>query len=299
MTVDGRAGQTAELVRRLVVAQFPQWAELPVVPVEADGWDNRTYRLGDELTVRLPTHDRYVAGVAKEDRWLPLLAPHLPLPVPVPVATGRPTASYPHPWSVRRWIPGHPATSAPVADPAAFAGSLAAFLLALWAVDPTGGPVAGTHCFYRGCPPGCYDDEVNAALDELDSEVDRAASEEAWHRALASTWDRAPVWFHGDVAAGNLLLDDQGRLCAVLDFGTSGVGDPACDLVVSWTLLTGDARAMFREAIGLDTGTWARARGWALWKALIGLAGRDGTAEEDAANRAVVTAVLTDHADNG
>lgn len=296
MTADGRAGVTAALVHRLVASQFPQWAELAVVPVPVDGWDNRTYRLGEELTVRLPTHQRYVAGVAKEDRWLPVLAPRLPLPVPVPVATGRPGLGYPHPWSVRRWLPGRSAAEAPVADLTEFAVQLAAFLQALQGVDTTGGPVGGEHNFYRGCPPGHYAAEVRAALDEVGTEVDRVACQAVWDAALASTWSQPPVWFHGDIAVGNLLLDDQGRLSAVLDFGTSGVGDPACELVIAWTFLRGDARAAFVDAIALHADVWARARGWALWKALIRLAGRSGTADEDAANRAVVTEVLTDHA---
>lgn len=298
MTVDGRAGVTAELVHQLVAAQFPQWAELAVVPVPVDGWDNRTYRLGEELTVRLPTHERYLAGVAKEDRWLPVLAPQLPLPVPVPVATGRPGHGYPHPWSVRRWIPGRPVAGASIADPAKFATRLAAFLWALRRVDAIGGPAGGEHSFYQGCPPGHYEAEVQAALDELGAEVDRVACQAVWDGALASTWSQPPVWFHGDIAAGNLLLDDQGGLCAVLDFGTSGVGDPACDLVIAWTLFLGDARAVFTDAMALDADVWARARGWAIWKALILLASRVGTANEDAANRAVVTEVLTDHADH-
>ena len=293
MTADGRAGVTAGLVHRLVAEQFPAWAGLPVRPVESDGWDNRTYRLGEELTVRLPSHERYVAGVTKEDRWLPVLAPQLPLPVPVPVATGRPGPGYPHPWSVRRWIPGRPLTPEALTEPTGLALDVAAFLRALRAVEATGGPAAGVHSFFRGCPPLAYDAEVRAALDELGGEVDRRGAEEAWRRALGSTWSSPPVWFHGDVAPGNLLLDDTGRLAAVIDFGTCGVGDPACDLVLAWTVLDGDARTTFREAAGLDEGCWHRGAGWALWKALIVLAGRSGTAAEDAAQHAVVREVLT------
>ena len=140
---DGRAGIDAGLVRRLLAAQHPQWADLPITPVEVAGWDNRTYRLGDELTVRLPTAEGYVPAVAKEDTWLPRLAPELPLPVPEPVATGEPGEGYPFPWSVRRWLPGTPARAHLVDDLGGFATDLAAFLRALWAVDPSGGPRAG------------------------------------------------------------------------------------------------------------------------------------------------------------
>jgi aminoglycoside phosphotransferase (APT) family kinase protein len=292
---DGRAGITAALVRRLVADQFPDWAGLPVVPVPDDGWDNRTYRLGPSLTVRLPTHARYVAGVAKEDRWLPVLAPLLPLPVPVPVATGRPGAGYPHPWSVRRWIEGRPVERQRVADLVTFAGDLAHFLRALRSIDAGDGPRAGPHSFYRGGSLTHYDPETLASLETLGDVVDRAGLEAVWQDALSSTWTAPDVWFHGDVAPGNLLLDEAGGLAAVLDFGTSGVGDPACDLVIGFTLLSGRSRAVFREAMGLDDDTWARARGWAAWKALLMLAGGAGPVP-DGGHRRVLDEVLADRA---
>ncbi|SDT32031.1 Predicted kinase, aminoglycoside phosphotransferase (APT) family [Friedmanniella luteola] len=290
---DGRGGITVELVQRLLAQQFPRWAGLPVRPVPADGWDNRTYRLGDDLLVRLPSAAGYAAAVAKEDRWLRRLAPGLPLRVPEPVATGRPGAGYPWSWSVRRWIPGRPVLGTSPADPVTFARDLAAFLRALRALDPAEGPAPGAHCFHRGGPPAFYDAEVRAALDSLGATVDGDACRAVWASALASSWTGPPVWFHGDVAVGNLLLDDEGVLSAVLDFGTCGVGDPACDLVVTWTLLRDEARAAFRAGVGLDDATWARARGWALWKALIVLA---GDATDAAGNRGVVAEVLADHA---
>ncbi|MCB0912053.1 MAG: aminoglycoside phosphotransferase family protein [Propionibacteriaceae bacterium] len=266
--MDGRGGITAELVQRLLAEQAPQWADLPVVPVPQDGWDNRSYRLGDELTVRLPSHERYAAAVAKEDRWLPVLAPQLPLPIPEPVFAGRPSAAYPMPWSVRRWLPGEPATGRTVADPVRFAGDLSGFLRALWGADATGGPAAGVHSFFRGCPPSHYDEETRRRIDHLAGRVDGPAALAVWQDALGSTWTGRPVWFHGDVAVGNLMVD-RGELAAVIDFGTCGVGDPACDLVIAWTFLEGRARTAFAEAVDLDRGAWARARGWALWKALI------------------------------
>ena len=122
---------TADVAARLIAGQFPQWADLPVVPVNLNGWDNTTFRVGSELPVRLPTADRYTAQIAKEHRWLPILAPRLPLPIPVPVALGRPSEEFPRPWSVYRWIAGEPASADQVADPAKFASSLAGFLAAL------------------------------------------------------------------------------------------------------------------------------------------------------------------------
>jgi aminoglycoside phosphotransferase (APT) family kinase protein len=289
---DGRAGIDAALVRRLVAAQFPQWGDRPVRPVEADGWDNRTYRLGEDLSVRLPTAAGYVAAVDKEDRWLPVLAPHLPFPVPVPVGRGEPGEGYPHPWSVRRWLPGETADRHRVADLEQLSTDVARFLLALQAVDAAGGPVAGAHSFWRGASPAHYDDETRASLETLRGQVDVPRVRAVWQAALDAPPEHRRVWFHGDIATGNLLVRD-GRLCAVIDFGTSGVGDPACDLVLAWTFLEGTSREAFRRAVDQPEPTWARARGWALWKALITLADTDDPAVA-AANRHVVEEVLAD-----
>ena len=265
---DGRAGIDAALVRRLIAQQFPQWADLPVTPVKIDGWDNRTYRLGTELTARLPTHESYTAAIDKEHEWLPVLAPYLPVAIPEAVAKGSPGEGYPYHWAIRRWIDGETATVENIADLDGFARSIAEFILALQSVDATGGPVAGTHSFYRGAPPEYYHDETVEALAVLKGRIDTDLAREVWDAALATSWDRPPVWFHGDIASGNLLVRD-GRLSAVIDFGTSGVGDPACDLVIAYTFFAGDSRETFRAAVGQDRDTWARARGWALWKALI------------------------------
>jgi aminoglycoside phosphotransferase (APT) family kinase protein len=265
---DGRAGIDAELVRRLLAQQFPQWADLPVTPVKVDGWDNRTYRLGSGLTARLPTHSSYVAAVDKEHQWLPVLGPQLPVEIPEAVAKGAPGEGYPYPWAIRRWIPGETASAESIADLDEFARSIAAFILALQGVDATGGPLAGAHSFHRGGPPEYYHDETLEALAVLKGRIDTDLAREVWDAALATSWDRPPVWFHGDIANGNLLVQD-GRLSAVIDFGTSGVGDPACDLVIAYTFFSGSSRAAFRDAVDHDPGTWARARGWALWKALI------------------------------
>lgn len=295
---DGRAGIDAALVRRLIAAQFPQWRDLPVTPVAVDGWDNRTYRLGDDMTARLPTGATYALAVEKENRWLPVLAPRLPVPIPVPLGKGEPGEGYPYPWSVRAWLEGATATADRVGDLTAFALSVADFLLALQRADTTGGPLAGEHSFYRGAPPAHYDDETRRALAALDGRVDTARATEVWDAALAATWTGDPVWFHGDIAQGNLLVKD-GKLAAVIDFGTSGVGDPACDLVIAWTRFEGESRAAFREAVRQDAGTWARARGWALWKSLIVLVEdlRKGDDASAAVNRRVIGDVIADHAE--
>jgi aminoglycoside phosphotransferase (APT) family kinase protein len=284
------------LARRLIDSQFPQWSQLPVAPVEVDGWDNRTFRLGSELTVRLPSGPWYAMQVDKEQRWLPVLARQLPLPIPLPVARGEPDAGFPYPWSVYRWLDGEPASTAQIDDLPAFASALAGFLTALRRVDATGGPAPGQHNFFRGGPLGTYEEETLQAIDALGDEIPTAAVVRVWEDAMSTAWDRAPVWLHGDVAAGNLLVRD-GRLGAVLDFGSSGVGDPACDMVIAWTFLSGSSRDRFRAEIDVDAGTWSRGRGWALWKALISLAGQlERGALQPAPARRDIERILADHA---
>jgi len=277
--------------RRLIATQFPRWADLPIVPVEHDGWDNRTFRLGDELSIRLPSGEWYAKQVEKEQRWLPVLAPRLPLPIPEPVARGEPGEGFPYPWSVYRWLDGEVAARARVPDQVAFAAVLASFLRALEAVDADGGPLPGEHNFFRGGPLVHYEAEAVEAIETLGSEIPRDAVERVWEDALRTRWDRDPVWFHGDIAVGNLLLRD-GRLAAVVDFGTCGIGDPACDMAIAWTFLRGAARDRFRADRGVDAATWSRGRGWCLWKTLITLAG--GSPDEAALHREIAE-LIADH----
>lgn len=259
--------ETAQ-VRRLVGDQFPQWADLPVRPVAKGGWDNWTFHLGTEMVLRLPSAAEYAEAVDKEQRWLPLLAPHLPLDIPRPLATGEPTADYPHAWSVYSWIDGRTASPARITDPVRFAVDLASFLGALQAVDATDGPQPGIHNWFRGGSLRTYDRNTRLALADLEGRLDVERAAQLWDESLAAGWDGVDRWFHGDVAEGNLLLDDAGQLSAVIDFGTCGVGDPACDLAVAWTLLTEAGRVAFAERLDVDEATWVRGRGWALWKAL-------------------------------
>jgi aminoglycoside phosphotransferase (APT) family kinase protein len=262
----------ADLVARLIASQFPEWANLKIIAAEPNGWDNRTFGLGPGMLVRLPSAERYAAQVRKEHRWLPALATQLPLPIPVPVAMGEPDADYPWNWSVYRWLDGVPASTARIDDLTGLGLALARFLVCLQKIDPTGGPPPGPHNFFRGGPLETYDAETRAAITVVREMINAKLATEVWETALAETWHGAPVWVHGDVAAGNLLLED-GRLAAVIDFGCSGIGDPACDVTIAWTFLSGESREAFRAELSLDAATWARGRGWALWKALITFAG--------------------------
>jgi len=280
------------LVRHLVSAQFPQWAHLPVKAVAMGGSDNRSFRLGEEMVVRLPSAAAYAAQVEKEHRWLPRLAPFLPLQIPTPLAVGEPASGYPWKWSIYRWIEGESAASEVVTDSNDFAASVAGFLVALQRIDTTGGPSPGPHNFYRGGSLTTYDAEVREAIGILQGRIDAKAATAIWEAALRTAWDHSPVWIHGDISVGNLLSQD-GELRAVIDFGMLGVGDPACDLSIAWTLFRGRSREVFRAMLPLDSGTWIRGRAWTLWKALIVEAGLSRTnAIEWAQSRHVIDEVL-------
>lgn len=262
------ADTDAALVGRLLAAQFPQWAGLPLSPVESAGTDNALYRLGDTQAVRLPRIGWAVDQVEKEHRWLPRLAPSLPLTIPVPLAMGAPGEGYPWNWSIYRWLSGENLTLDRIADPRQTARDLARFLTALQQIDTAGGPSAAEHTL-RGVPLATRDGATREAIVALGDMIDKGAVMDVWEAALAAQdWNRMPVWFHGDLLPGNLLFD-QGRLTAVIDFGGLGVGDPAPDLMIAWGLFSGESRDVFREALALDDASWARGRGHALSQALI------------------------------
>jgi len=283
------------LVQRLIAAQFPQWADLPIKPVEFSGWDNRTFHLGEHMTVRLPSDEEYSQQVEKEQFWLPKLAPQLPLPIPTPLAMGKPGEGYPCHWSIYSWIDGNTASIEGISELSQFARVLAEFLVALQQCDATGGPSAGPHNFYRGGDLATYDAETRQAILILGNKIDADLVTEVWNIALASTWNRSPVWVHGDIAIGNLLVD-KGQLRAVIDFGQLCIGDPACDLAIAWTFFKGESRDAFRAAIPLDGATWERARGWTLWKASIVYAGLPGTNPLEAEkSKLIIDEILADH----
>jgi aminoglycoside phosphotransferase (APT) family kinase protein len=294
--MDDRIVISTQQVRVLIASQFPQWGHLDVRPVELSGWDNRSLRLGDDMLVRLPSAERYVAQVEKEHRWLPVLAPFLPLPIPAPLALGEPGQDYPFPWSVYGWLDGEPlAQHLDRIDLATIAFDVAAFLKALHGIDASNGPLAGEHNFHRGGSLAVYDGEARAAAVRLADEVDQALAMEIWQLALSSQWQMPGVWVHGDIAEGNLLVKD-GRLSAVIDFGSSGVGDPSSDLILAWNVLDTESRAVFRRALDLDDATWQRGRGWALWKALITLEAQRGSHEKLAEwSRRTIREVFADH----
>ncbi|WP_369213993.1 aminoglycoside phosphotransferase family protein [Streptomyces flavofungini] len=254
------------LVRRLVAAQFPAWSGLPVRRVHATGTANALYRLGEDKVVRLPRTPGSAADVEGEHRWLPRLAAALPVPVPEPLGLGRPGEGFPYAWSVFRWLDGAtPEPGAPLTEPALFAEDIAGLLVALREVDPAGAPAA-----YRSEPLAARDSRTREVIAGLRGTVDERAATAVWDAALrAPGWQRGPVWTHGDLQPGNVLVDG-GRLGAVIDFGCMGLGDPAVDLISAWYLMDAAARAALRAALGLaaDDAMWARGKGWALSIAL-------------------------------
>jgi aminoglycoside phosphotransferase (APT) family kinase protein len=296
---DERLLISTALVRRLVDAEFPQWAELPVRQVAESGWDNATFRLGKQMTVRLPSAAAYAGQVEKEHLWLPRLAPLLPLAIPTPLAMGRPALGFPWKWSVYRWLKGATASHSRATDLSELATSLAHFLAALQRVDSARGPPPGLHNFHRGGPLTVYDSQTRKAIALLGGQIDAAAATRIWEAALTAAWRGSPVWIHGDVSAGNLLVQ-EGRLSSVIDFGMLAVGDPACDLSIAWTFFEGESRKVFQTMLALDAGTWTRGRGWALWKALIVAANLTETnAVETAQPFRVISEILASHAIGG
>ncbi|MGW6055102.1 aminoglycoside phosphotransferase family protein [Streptomyces sp. NPDC055189] len=280
------------LVRRLLAAQFPGWAHLPVGPVESNGTVNAIYRLGDDMAVRLPRIEGGVADVEREVLHLPRLASSLPVAIPAPLGKGEPGEGFPWPWYVYRWLEGANPAVGGAGQSALFAADLAEFVMALRRVDTAGAPAA-----YRSGPLAPRDAETRDAISQLHGVIDTDAATAAWDAALRTPrWDGPPVWVHADLQPGNLLTDG-GRLSAVIDFGCMGHGEPAVDLITAWSLLTAEAREAFRTALGVDDATWARGRGWALSIALIELPyyrTRNATIARIA--RHVIEEVLADHA---
>ncbi len=260
---------TTQLATALIAEQFPQFSHLSISPVPHGGNDNRTFHLGSDMLIRLPSAEGYVRQVEKEQKWLPKIAPLLPLPIPVPIAMGMPSPSYPWNWSIYKWLEGESANSLALSDThlETIAAQLAHFLNAFHQFDAAGAPAPGLHNWWRAAHTSVYDEQTRELIEKLKSFIDVDKASKLWQRALNSKWEKEPVWVHGDVASGNLLVKDN-RLAAVIDFGCMGIGDPACDLTIAWTFFRGKSREIFKSKMPLDEETWTRARGWAMWKAL-------------------------------
>ncbi|GLV60551.1 phosphotransferase [Dictyobacter sp. S3.2.2.5] len=284
------------LVRRLLAAQFPRWASLPLERVRSAGTNNAIYRMGPDMYVRLPRIVGATGQMDNEHRWLPRLAPQLPLAIPVPLALGEPGEGYPWRWSVYRWLEGENATDQPITDELQAARAMAEFISALQRIDTQGWPPPEPPRSGRGGPLAPCDETVRACIADVSGMLDAGELGAAWEQALrASQWAGPPIWTHGDLLPGNLLVQD-GRISAIIDFEGLGVGDPACDLVVAWTILSARSRDIFRAALAVDDATWERGRGWALSIGLIALPYYQTTNPVFAATaRHMIDEVLIDH----
>jgi aminoglycoside phosphotransferase (APT) family kinase protein len=290
---------SADLVRRLLADQHPDLACLPVEFL-ANGWDNELYRVGDGLVARLPRRALGAQIIKNEQRWLPGLAPRLPLPIPYPERTGVPGCGYPYSWSVVPYLPGVPAAQARWFDPAAAAAAVGRFLGALHVPAPADAPANP----FRGVPLAERAATFAANLALLAGQagrdhVDRDAVLRAWDAALAAPgYDGPPVWLHGDLHPANVLVND-GQVSGVIDFGDITAGDPAGDLSVAWMLLPPGGHARFWSAYQAaggraDGALRARARGWALNLAIVFLAHSEDNPVIREVGRRTLGAVLED-----
>lgn len=257
---------SVSLVGRLIAGEFPQWADLLIKPVPSVGTQHTLYRLGEDMLVRLPHVKEADSQARKEFQWLPMLAPRLTLAIPIPLVMGHPTEGYPWHWSIYRWLEGETATTEHTANPRRAATDLGKFISALQRVNPAGGPPSG-----RGVSLTERDAYTRMAITSLRGMIDTDAATTVWEASLtASAWEATPVWTHGDLFPSNLLVKD-GRLSAVIDFGDSGLSDPACDMLGAWSFLPIDVHNFFRAELSISDATWVRGRGWALSIALLAL----------------------------
>lgn len=248
-----------KLVKQLIVTQFPEYKELEIKPVSNMGHDNRTFHLGDELSVRLPCHENYASQILKEIRYLPFLSQHLSFPISTPVKVGEPDKNFPFHWSINTWLEGRTYKKG---DDISI--DLANVLKELQQIDASNGPISGKQNFYRGCSLSHYHEETLATFKKYSNPIYR----EIWELAINSPFTGKQTWIHGDVARGNILVKDN-QFYALIDFGIMGVGDSACDLVIAWTDFNQEERKNFLQRLEVDSFMINRARGWALWKALI------------------------------
>jgi aminoglycoside phosphotransferase (APT) family kinase protein len=279
------------LVRGLVADQFPQWADLPVTHASSAGTDNAMFRLGDTMAVRLPRIEWAVDNVEREQQWLPVIGPQLPVQTPRPLGLGRPGRGYPWPWSVMTWIDGSNPEPADVTEP--FLLDLAHCLDVLHGLDEPGGPVNTRGFTFAGRDSATR--ASIAAMRDLDEEIDVDRVAAVWDAAFDLPACTPPgTWIHADTAQGNLLVR-EGRLVGLIDFAGVGRGDPAVDLGVAWTLVPRELRPTLRQALHLDDATWLRGRAWALSQACLQLPYYRETNKPLAAQaRYVLTEVLHD-----
>lgn len=285
---------TSTLAKKLIAEQFPEFADLPIRDVEKQGHDNRTYRLGEAMLIRMPTAESYALKVPKEQVLLPKLASYLTVNIPRPITMGVPSQDYPYPFSIYKWLEGRSLNLVVLEDKQieTLAVDLAIFLKELQSIKNIDGPTPGQHNWWRGDPISVYDTGAREQIAKLSGGIDTGKAIALWGRACETKWEKTPVWVHGDIATGNMLIK-EGKLSAIIDFGGMALGDPACDLVIAWTFFKDKARDIFMEEISLDQDTWLRAKAWALWKATYELcASKDTQSHNVSFHKNIINEVL-------
>lgn len=258
----GEVHADTAVVQRLLAEQFPALKGLPIRQVQSTGTVNAIYRIGDALYARLPRLAAWASSLRHEGRWLSWLAERLSIAIPEPVSHGAPSREYPLPWAIYRWIEGDPFSDDNIDDEAQAARDLAQFVLELRRLDPSGVPAAGRK------PLRQLDIETRRAIEAARTAIDADGAVSAWEGALdAAAWNGDGVWIHADLLRPNLLVR-SGRISAIIDFGSAGVGDPAADVIAAWSVFGPRGRSVFRSVLNVDDDTWRRARGFALHQAV-------------------------------
>lgn len=248
-----------EVVKQLLNEQFPEWSHQTIHPLSHQGTDNVMLKLGENKILRFPRTQRSEESLKKEFLWLPKLDSSLPIQIPHILGVGRPNEQYPYQWAIVNFLEGRSPSDSNPLNLTLAAKDLGNFIKELQKVDTINAPLCS-----RKPPSMSCDKETRESMLALSDVFDIKVIDKLWDLALeVSSWKMDPVWLHGDIHAGNLLV--QGRkLTGVIDFGMSGVGDPACDLIVAWMLFDQDAREIFHSAVNPDEAMWDRARGCAL-----------------------------------
>ncbi len=272
-----------EVVKNLVKAQFPKYAQLTIEMIEFSGWDNATFRLGDDMIIRLPRGEAYALKVFKEQAVLKELGKHLSIAIPVPIAVGKPGKEYKWNWSIYRYLEGDSANSLSLSDETLenISLDLTKFLRELHQIDTKNAPMPGLHNHWGGEHISIYECGALKYFEQLRGIIDADKAILLWQKAVNTKWEKPLVWIHGDLSAGNFLIKD-GKLSAVIDFGGCACGDPARDLTIAYSFFKGRSRKIFKQELKLDEGTWLRAKAWALWKAAFELTNMDNKYQEKA-----------------
>ncbi len=286
---------TLNLAKKLIATQFPEYFHLNVTEVEAQGHDNRIYRIGDDMLIRMPTTEVYALKVPIEQALLPKLAKQLSIAISETVKMGLPSDDYPYPFSIYKWLNGESANHLTLSEKALahIASALANFLTELQAISNLKGPSPGQHNWWRGDHISVYDKGAKEQIANLRDIINAEHALDLWEKACATKWENTAVWIHGDFASGNILIKDN-KLSGIIDFGGTALGDPACDLVIAWTFLKGNSRKIFQDAMALDDDTWLRAKAWALWKATFELSqSQDKQSDAAGIQKNIICDILT------